>query len=232
MGLKFSDISLLNKDLINCLNSLGYYECSPIQERAIPLLCTTKSNNILLAQTGTGKTLSFLVPIFNDLDLSILNAIILVPTSSLGEQIFDVCQQIKKSYNKNISITLLKNDYDLNAYKQTGNILIITPTVFNKLDKFYNLKQVKRIIIDEGDMIAFDGFCNELVELVMRSKCQVSLFSASLHEHEITQLKKIINANKVIDVRNNSINASNTKHYLVNTKHYSNIEAIIKILEF
>ncbi len=232
MGNKFSNFKFLNAELVEALNKLGFYKCSDIQDRAIPLLCNSNSSYIMLAPTGTGKTLAYLVPIFNDIQLNCLNAIIVVPTTSLGEQIFDVCQNIKKVYNKNISITLLKNEYDLKNYKQTANILIITPSLFGKLNSFYNLKTVKRVIIDEGDMIAFDGFDDELISLVDTINCQIAVFSASLNEHEITTLKKLIKTNKIIDVRNNSINTTNIKHYLVNTKHYDNIQAIKEILEY
>ena len=53
-----------------------------------------------------------------------------------------------------------------------------------------------------------------------------------MNEHEITTLKKLIKTNKIIDVRNNSLNTTSIKHYLVNTKHYDNIQAIKEILEY
>lgn len=232
MAVTFKSLSFLNKNLVDKLSNLNYTICSQIQEKAIPTINKNTINTICLAPTGTGKTLTYLIPVFNDIKDNLLNCLIVVPTTTLGEQIFKICQELKKNYKDDLSITFLKNEYDLNKFKESANILIIVPSLIDKLSKSYNLKTLTRVIIDEGDMIAFDGFAEELSSIKFLTKATIHLFSASLNEHEVNTLKKILGSAKIIDVRENGTNNQNITHYLVDKKHYSNLEAIQKIVEY
>ena len=230
MAVTFKSLTFLSERVIKALNNLSYFECSPIQEKAISALYKNKSI-LALAPTGSGKTLAYMVPIFNDLDIDKnLQDIIVVPTSALGNQIYSVFQSFKKEMNLNTSITLLKNENDLNSYKNTAQILIVTPSIFANISKSYNMKDLKRVIVDEADMIAFDGFDDNLVNIKQNYSVPISLFSATLNEHEVSQLKKLMHFDVTYDVRENNKTSANVTHHIVDIKHFTTYEALIKLL--
>ena len=91
----------LNAHLLNVIKTFGHTKPTAIQEKAIPI--ALKGNDVLgLAQTGTGKTLAFLLPIFqrliaDNLNLRSVRALIVVPTRELAEQIFQTAVELSKN---------------------------------------------------------------------------------------------------------------------------------------
>ena len=88
--MKFSDLQL-NNNVLEALDAMKFYECTPIQEQAIPIILEGK-DLIAVAQTGTGKTAAFLLPILNKLSQEnhpedAINCIIMSPTRELAQQI-------------------------------------------------------------------------------------------------------------------------------------------------
>lgn len=223
-NLNFSS-TVLNKNIIELLNEDGFTIMSPIQEKVIPLLLK-KKNLIGLAETGTGKTLSYTLPILNDLENnSKVQAIVLSPTVALLKQVYDVIRSYTEKLNfPQDSVKAIYSKNDFNRAKPL--ILLLTPEMFKESFSHYPMDNLKRIIIDEGDMITFDGF-SSLVDYVkpLKDKKMISFFSASLKEQEIKKVKRLFNIENVIDVRN-SITVNSVKHHLVDIKEYKKGEAL------
>ena len=223
----------INSKLLNALKQMGYRFLSPIQEKAIPEILKNRSL-VCKAPTGSGKTLTYLVPIMNDLhDDSRTEAVIIVPTKVLCNQIIDTLKIFKKTY-KSFSYTSLGEGTRESRARINAKIIISTPSQFLfNLDKM-NLKFLKRLVVDEGDMILFGGFENELNEILsLDLNCSKLLFTASIDEHLDTLVKKYIKATDVIDVSESKISADdNIKHYLVDIRHVDKNEALLNLLKF
>lgn len=207
----------LKKELLDILKEEGFTYMSPIQAKTIPLML--KKKNVLgLAETGTGKTLSYLLPILNDLeDISSVQAIIISPTVALLSQIKDVILSFTTRLNfKPDCVKAIYSQSDFNRAKP--NILLITPTLYKDCLSHYPINHLKRIIIDEGDMVVFDGFKDTLTYLkrpILEKK--VSFFSASLNVQDIKRAKTTFSIDNIVDVRE-TITNSTVSHHLVNVR--------------
>lgn len=226
MNNKFSSLNL-SGELLKVLTHLGYNKMSPVQNEAIPLLIKNESL-LVKAPTGTGKTLAYLVPILNDLsDRNYPQAIIVLPTKVLVQQVGNVLKRFKDSgYDFTYSIVLDKMD------KSSGQIILTNPKRIQDLITSVNLKYVKRVILDEGDMLILDGFIDEVASiLTLLSFSKISIFTASIDENMNTLVKKYIKASKLIDLTGKSVNSSSVTHNLVNIHGYKTSEALKRFLE-
>jgi ATP-dependent RNA helicase CshB len=227
--MKFSTFNI-DKNLVDFLSSKGYKELSSIQEKAIPSLLANKSS-FVKAPTGSGKTFCYLVPILNDLDLAkSCQAIIIVPTTLLVDQLYITFRRF--SEYKNFKIDVIKDGTSKNVESYNGHIIIATPNMFLLNYSKFNLKDLKRLVIDEGDMLIFDGFEDQLVQiLTLDLKGSKSLFTASVNEHLNTLVKKYIQAEKLIEVNQGQITSSNVTHYFVDIKAKDKVDALITFLK-
>ena len=228
-NLKFSSFNLKQEILVALENS-GFVNTSTIQSKCLPPLL--KGENVLgLAPTGTGKTLAYLVPLINNLDKTKhLQAIIISPTIALMDQIRDVASNLLDalSYPKT-SLKVIKNKKDFN--RSDPLIIITTLSQLKDLYSRYAVNNLKYVIIDEGDMITFDGFEEELVILKNPiNRGIVSFFSASLNLQDIAKIKKYFKIKNIIDVRSSSITADNVKHHFVNIRSVEKYMALKLLL--
>jgi ATP-dependent RNA helicase CshB len=226
----FLDLGV-NIQLASALEGLGYKEPSPIQAKGIPYLNQRKSA-VLKAPTGSGKTLSYLVPIFNDLNEDeYTEAVIIVPTAILVRQVEATVKQIAKAYKDVKTACLVAGEGEKD--KIEAKIVIATPDQFlYKLNKM-NLKYLKRLIIDEGDMILFGGFEEQLKQILsLDLKCAKDLYTASISEHLNTLVRRFIGADTLVDVTANEINSDNITHILVDIRHLDKTLALEHFLSF
>ena len=178
----------LNKHLLRALEDLEFMYPTPIQEQAFPVIMS--GNNVIgIAQTGTGKTLAYLLPILRQLDFSKQRdprVLILAPTHELVIQIWD---EIKKlTEYSNLRSLGVFGGTSMNKQKQAVydgcDILIATPG--RLLDLAYSgvlgLKLIKKLVIDEVDEMMSLGFRTQLNSILemLPEKRQNLLFSATL----------------------------------------------------
>lgn len=215
--------------LVKILKELGFVDMSPVQEKSIPSFLNNKSL-VCKAPTGSGKTLAYLVPMLSDLsDINGVQGLIIVPTKVLVNQVKDVLAKIKKAgYNFTYQTIIDGESFEK---KIQSDIVIATPKMALLLPQSANLKPLKRIVFDEGDMLIFGGFAAEVEEILSwQTSASKSIFTASIDEHVLTLVKKYIKACDVIDVSDNSINASRVKHHLVNIRNMSKGEAVCSFI--
>ena len=140
----------LSQEIMKSLDDLGFTEPTPVQEKAISFILKSKKDLIALAQTGTGKTAAFGLPILNQIEASKkdLQSIMLCPTRELCIQI---SQDLKKfaKHSKDIRITPVyggeRIDIQINALKRGTNIVVGTPgrvhdLIRRKILKLQNIK--------------------------------------------------------------------------------------------
>lgn len=220
----------LNSVLTSALEKEGFVNRSPIQAKVIPL--RLKGKNVLgVAPTGTGKTLSYLCPVLSDLkDDGHVQAVILSPTVALLSQIKDVASKLLDDMG--FSKGAVKAIYDEKDFtKSSPLIVLITPSLYPKVTSHYPVNELKRVIIDEGDRIAFDGFASCLTSLSKaKERGRISFFSASVKEQDRTRIKKRFHILNVVDVRKEITNKSVT-HHRVDIRTSSKAEALKAFLE-
>ena len=225
-GNRFASLSI-NEELIKTLSSLNFDRMSPVQEEAIPHLLKNESL-LVKASTGTGKTLAYLVANLNDLNKdNNPSALIVLPTRVLASQVVSVIKQFKdKGYKVSYSLFLNKLD------KANGQIIVTTSALVGELITKCNLKYIKRVIFDEGDMLLLDGFESDVINIIGFFKnAKISIFTASVDENMNSIVKKYIGASKLIDVTEKNVTASSVKHHLVNVHGFDINRALITFIK-
>ena len=174
--------------LLDGLDSMGFTKPTPIQTQTIPLILADK-DLIACAQTGTGKTAAFVLPILNKIikdEVRHLNTIIIAPTRELAQQID---QQIEGfSYFLDVSSIPVYGGGDGHAWEQQkkalnegADMIIATPgrllSMLSMTGKL-NLSHVKHIVLDEADRMLDMGFYDDIMKIIkfIPNKPQIILF--------------------------------------------------------
>ncbi len=187
----------ISDEIMERLQNTGVVSPTPIQERAIPLVLQGK-DLIAQAQTGTGKTFAFILPILERLDLNAVNiqSLIVTPTRELALQISD---EVKKLTNDMEDIHVLAvyggQDVEKQLNQLKKNIQIVVGTPGRLLDhikrKTIQLGNLSHLVLDEADQMLHIGFLDEVEEIIKHtpSTRQTMLFSATMPS-EIRNLAK------------------------------------------
>jgi len=179
----------LHDEIIEAITELGYQAPTPIQKEAIPQVLTSKTDLIALAQTGTGKTAAFGLPIINQIDVTSTKtqSIILCPTREL-------CLQISKdleSYSKKIKglkITAVYGgtsiDPQIRALTKGTQVVVGTPgrVIDLIMRRKLKLQNVQWLVLDEADEMLSMGFKDDLDTILAETPQdkQTLLFSATM----------------------------------------------------
>jgi superfamily II DNA/RNA helicase len=201
--LKFKDFGFDNR-LLEGIEASGYDEATPVQEQVIPLVLAGK-DVIASAQTGTGKTAAFLLPLINNIISSPLNhqsitALVIVPTRELAIQIAQHMEGL--SYFTSVSSIAVYGGGDGNAFVQEkkalsagADVVICTP---GKMLAHINMGYVKfqglqYLVLDEADRMLDMGFYDDIMRIIhaLPRKRQNLLFSATM-PHKIRELARTI----------------------------------------
>ncbi|MFZ9848506.1 MAG: DEAD/DEAH box helicase [Flavobacteriales bacterium] len=179
----------LSAPLLKALTEMGIETPTPIQEQAIPILIGEPRNFIGLAQTGTGKTAAFGLPLLEVLkpELRHTQALILAPTRELGQQIAQQLQLFAK-YTSTIRIVVVYGGASIveqmRALKNTPHIIIATPGRLMDLmsRKALSITDISHVILDEADEMLNMGFKEDIDEILSHTpEDKVTwLFSATM----------------------------------------------------
>lgn len=201
MAMTFEELKL-NDQLLEALSYMGFTDATPIQEQAIPVIKQNK-DLIACAQTGTGKTAAFLLPILDKLtgrSTKGINTLIIVPTRELAVQIEQQVQGL--SYFISVGSIAIYGGGDgknweeqKTALKEGTDILVATPgKLISHLKLGYvNIKNLEHLILDEADRMLDMGFIDDLKTIIsyLPKKRQTLMFSATMAP-EIRSLAKQI----------------------------------------
>jgi superfamily II DNA/RNA helicase len=199
--MKFTQLNL-NEQLLEAISHMGFVNATPIQQLAIPQILSNK-DLIACAQTGTGKTAAFILPILNKLtgkeDYSI-DTLIIVPTRELAVQIEQEIQGL--SYFVSVGSKAIYGggsgkDWDLqkDALKDGTDIIVATPgkLLSHIAQGYVDFSKVKHLVLDEADKMLDMGFTDDLMSIIsnLPEKRQTLMFSATM-PHKIRELAKKI----------------------------------------
>lgn len=185
----FEEINL-SRQLLNAIDDLGFDKLTPIQEEAFPVINSGK-DVVGISQTGTGKTLAYMLPLLQRLNFSKQSnprVLILVPTRELVMQVVDNIE----SFAKYMSLRVLGvyGESNINIQKQAiaqgTDIIVATPGRLYDLvlSRTLQLKEINKLVIDEVDVMLDLGFRHQLTNIfdLLPDRRQNVMFSATMTE--------------------------------------------------
>ena len=237
----FKDLGI-RKDFIDSLKELNITIPSDIQEKTIPVLLKSETDFVGLAQTGTGKTAAFGLPILHKIDPSddSVQALILSPTRELVQQIKKQLFKFTKHSQDKIFVEAVyggeKIDRQINNLKRTTHVIVATPgRLIDLIERGeVNLKNVKNVVLDEADEMLSMGFKQDLNRILKYTSGigNVWLFSATMPDEIQKIIKKYMSPNAVrVSVNPNSLVNENITHQYIKTTIKEKTELIVSFLE-
>ncbi|MFT4759729.1 MAG: ATP-dependent RNA helicase DeaD [Paraglaciecola sp.] len=235
----FSELGLSDK-ILKVLTEIGFETPSAIQEEAIPKLLEGQQNLIGLAQTGTGKTAAFGLPLLQRIDTSVkaTQALVLAPTRELGRQIAEQLHTFSKYMDK-VNVLAVYGGAPIHLQmkdlQRTQHVIIATPGRLIDLikRKAVKLDQLQMMILDEADEMLNMGFKEELDKILSYTPEEKStwLFSATM-PHEIKRIVKKYMANP-IEVKVNTQNQvnKNIEHQFAVVRQNDKFEALTRFMD-
>ncbi len=187
---RFKELGINNK-LIKGLNELGIHDPTEVQEKAIPFLVENGSDFVCRAQTGTGKTAAFGLPLLQRIrpNSDKVQGLILTPTRELAKQVAKHLFKYTKYTDKIFTEAVYGGDkieIQVKALARPTHIIVATPGRLIDLLKMQavDLSQVKRVILDEADEMLSMGFREHLTKIINETPNRESLwlFSATIPE--------------------------------------------------
>ena len=234
----FKDLGL-PEFILNAVSDLGFETPSPIQQICIPHLL--EGRDVLgMAQTGSGKTAAFSLPILAKIDPMEKHPQLLVmaPTRELAIQVADACEQFVK-YAKGINIVTLyggqRYDIQLRALKQGAQVVVGTPgRILDHLRRgTLSLAELKAIVLDEADEMLRMGFIDD-VETVMAElpeHHQTALFSATMPEPIRRITKRFMNDPQEVKIKATQQSAPDIAQSCWYVHGFRKNEALLRFLE-
>lgn len=228
----------INDNTIETLTSMGITSPTPIQEESIGLI---KSGNDIIAeaQTGTGKTLAFLLPILENIspELNHVQALIVSPTRELAIQITKEAEKLCENTDINLLAMYGGKDIGAQLKKLKKNIHLVIATPGRLLDHIeretIDLSKLKVIVLDEADQMLFMGFRIE-VETILRQtpkNRQMLCFSATMDSAVKKLAYKYMNTPSVVSIQKEEITLTNIKQNVVETTDRGKQDALCAVLD-
>ena len=219
----------LSAEILKAIEELGFERPTPIQAKAIPQVVTSDQDLVALAQTGTGKTAAFGLPLIHHIDTERRRpqAIILSPTRELCIQIANDLKKYSK-YVKGLDVVPVYGgssiDTQIRALKRGAHIVVGTPGRTNDLirRKRLILEDVERVVLDEADEMLTMGFKEEIDTILEEVPFdrQTLLFSATMSKKVLSIAKKFMEDPIQISVAKVNQGSSDVTHlfYLVSAR--------------
>ncbi len=227
--------------ILESVTALGFTQPTPIQEQAIPVLLQGTKDFIGLAQTGTGKTAAFGLPVLHLLDAAQRHpqALIICPTRELCLQIANDLDAFKKK-SKGMYVTAVYGGASIGEQirdlKKGTHIVVATPGRLIDLieRKAINLEQIHYVILDEADEMLNMGFKDD-IEFILQNtpnRQSIWLFSATMPQ-EIRRVSKRYMTDP-FEVTVGKVNATNVNvdHQYYTTQHINRYETLKRIIDF
>lgn len=219
----------VSPEILKAVVALGYEHPMPVQEQVIPLLLQQDNDVIALAQTGTGKTAAFGLPLIQKADISVKTpqAIVLCPTRELCVQISGDLTDYAE-YSPDIRILPVYGgasiDHQIQMLRRGVQIVVATPGRLIDLiqRRAVVLDKVKSVVLDEADEMLNMGFSESIDEILasIPEGRQTLLFSATMPAQIASITKKYMRNPMEITIGNKNSGAENVKHlyYMVHAR--------------
>lgn len=236
----FADLGL-RAEIVETLTALGYEVPTPIQERTIPLMLAAR-DLIGQAQTGTGKTAAFALPILEKIDpkLHDTQALVLTPTRELAMQVADAIHSYAVKLGP-ISVLPVYGGApifpQLKRLDRGAHIVVGTPgRLIDHLDRgSLNLSKIRVLVLDEADEMLKMGFAEEVDKILaaVPEERQIALFSATMPEEVMRVAKRHLRNPERVEIEHRSVaaGAPAIEQRFLNVSEGQKLEVLTQILE-
>jgi len=240
--MKFSELKIV-EPIMKALKEKGYTEPTPIQSKAIPLILN-RQDVLGCAQTGTGKTAAFAIPIIQIIDefekfdggATKIRALIVTPTRELAIQIDENISEYGKHTKIRHTVIYggVKQGKQVDKLKRGVHILTATPGRLLDLigQGFISLDGLKMFVLDEADRMLDMGFINDIKKLLklIPEKRQSLFFSATMPDNIVKLSNTILRNPKKIEVTPVSSTAETINQFVYYTNRTNKAELLLHII--
>ncbi|KAA3653081.1 MAG: ATP-dependent helicase [Bacteroidetes bacterium] len=231
----------LSDNLVKVLEEIGFTKPTPIQEQAIPILLINNPTDFIgLAQTGTGKTAAFGLPLIDLVDSNnkATQALIMAPTRELGQQTAKQLVEFSAKY-KSLNVEVVYGGAaitnQIKALKNPTQIVVATPGRLLDLirRKAIKLDNVKHVVLDEADEMLNMGFKEDIDDILSNIKVEHStwLFSATMPNDIRRIVKKYMTDPKEIAINTEQKSNEDITHQYVITKVGDKLAAVKRFMD-
>ena len=234
----FTDLGISAK-VLNAINKKGFEEPTEIQAITIPVMLRDDTNIIAQAQTGTGKTAAFGLPLIEMVSTACktVQAIILVPTRELANQVSEEINSLKG--DKDIKIVPIYGgqsiDEQLRRLKKGVHIVVGTPgRVIDHLKrKTLKLGKIEHLILDEADEMLNMGFIEDMEEIMRHTNPakRTLLFSATIPRRIKDLAHKYMDGYELLTAKKEQLTTNLTEQIYFEVKVYDKFEVLCRIID-
>ena len=228
----------LSEDMLRAIGTKGFETPSPIQKLAIPVLLNGQNDIIAQAQTGTGKTAAFGLPLLERLEPArgTVQALILVPTRELALQ---VTEELLSFNRKKLSVAPIYGgasiSEQLRRLKRGIDIVVGTPgRILDHIRRgTLDLEQMHYLVLDEADEMLNMGFIEDVEEIMshMSEDRRVMLFSATMPDRIAALSKKYMRDVEILKVLNQQVTADLTDQIYFEVREADKFDALTRIID-
>ena len=227
----------IKQDIDNLMKQNGINEPTPVQELAIPVILTGR-DVLVQAQTGTGKTLAFLLPMLQNIKISspAVQGLIITPTRELALQITKVAEKIGKVNGVRVLTIYGGQDIDRQLKKLNAAPHIVIGTPGRILDhlrrKTLTINHVNKLVLDEADQLLHMGFLDEVEELIVNTapERQTMFFSATIPAKIKALSVNYMKKPKDLKVMSNSVTLDEINQIIVETKEEFKLDKLCGLI--
>jgi len=229
----------LSDEMLQAIKMKGFEEPTEIQSKIIPLILQSENDLIGQAQTGTGKTAAFALPIIDKLELkaSHLQVLVLVPTRELAIQVAEEFNSLRG--HKNIHVTPIYGgqsyDTQLRRLKKGVDVIVGTPgRVMDLLKrKIFSLGKLSFVVLDEADEMLNMGFIEDIEEILSGANPErrTFLFSATMPERISNLAKKYMKNREIVKAKHAGQTISLTDQVYFEVRESEKLEALCRIID-
>ncbi len=234
----FNDLGL-SPEVLTAINKKGFEEPTAIQALTIPVMLRDDTDIIAQAQTGTGKTAAFGLPLIEMINVKekAVQALILVPTRELANQVSEEINSLKGK--KNLQVVPIYGGQSiveqLNRLRRGVHIVVGTPgRVIDHINrKTLKLGEIDHLILDEADEMLNMGFIEDMEEIMKHTNPdkRTLLFSATMPDRIKALARKYMNDHEMLKAKKQTLTTNLTEQIYFEVKSNDKFEALCRIID-
>ncbi|QOR66835.1 DEAD/DEAH box helicase [Cytobacillus suaedae] len=233
----FSELGI-NEELLKSISKMGFEEATPIQAQTIPL-ALKRQDVIGQAQTGTGKTAAFGIPLIEKIDVNVqtIQGIVIAPTRELAIQVSEELSKI--GHFNRARILPIYGGQDINrqmrALKKNPQIIVGTPgRLIDHINrKTIRLQNVHTVVLDEADEMLNMGFIEDIESILstVPEDRQTLLFSATMPGPIQRIAERFMRDPQIVKVKTKEVTVPNIEQYYVETQEKKKFDVLTRLLD-
>lgn len=235
--MKFNELNL-DDSLLSAIAEAGFSEATPIQAQTIPLVLSGV-DVIGQAQTGTGKTASFGLPILQEIDVQNphIQALIISPTRELAVQTQEELQRLGKYRHAKVIAVYGGSDIrrQIKQLREHPQVVVGTPGRLLDHLKRHTLKleAVQRVVLDEADEMLDMGFVEDIENILenVPSQHQTLLYSATMPKPIMRIAEKFMQQPQIVKIKSKELTADKIEQYMVRSKEYEKFNIMTRLFD-